>query len=310
LRARLGRGNLGGVIDKLEMFLALAQARHFGRAAEAVGVTQPSLSAAIRSLEDGLGVPLVRRGSRYLGLTPEGERALVWARRIVADARSLREELRPGREGLAGTLRLGVIPTALGPAARLTAAFARAHPGARVTILSLTSAAILEDIEALRLDAGVTYLDAATLDTATGPDRTAFALYDESYALILRDDHPLAQRSRLAWAELAGVDLCLLTPDMQNRRIVAGHLAEAGVAVAPRVEANSIIALLAHVLHGGWASVLPLGAAEIFLAHGPLRAIPLDEAPSRHRVGLLAPAREPQRPLLAAFLAEARRLWR
>ena len=290
------------MIDKLEMFLALAQARHFGRAAEAVGVAQPTLSAAIRQLEESLGVLLVRRGSRYEGLTPEGERVLLWARRMVADARAMREELRAARTGLSGALRLSVIPTALNAASRLTAAFASAHPEVRLTVLSSTSIAILDDLDSLRIDAGISYLDNEPLGT-----KTTVRLYEERYALITRDDHVLALRDRLAWSELSDVQLCLLTPDMQNRRIIGGLLGQAGVAVAPRIETNSTIVLVAHVLSGGWATILPLGAAEIFLHHGPLRAVPLDDPDARHRVGLIVPAREPQTPLVAALLAEARR---
>jgi DNA-binding transcriptional LysR family regulator len=212
------------MIDRLEMFIALAQARHFGRAAESVGVAQPTLSAAIRQLEESLGVMLVRRGSRYEGLTPEGERVLVWARRIVADSRAMREKVRAARSGLSGTLRLAVIPTALSPASRLTAAFAQAHPEVRLTVLSSTSIAILEDLDGLRIDAGISYLDNEPLGT-----KTTVPLYEERYALVVRDDHLLAGRDRLAWPELSGVQLCLLTPDMQNRRIIGGLLGQAGV---------------------------------------------------------------------------------
>jgi len=293
------------MIDKLEMFIALAQARHFGRAAEAVGVAQPTLSAAIRQLEESLGVMLVRRGSRYEGLTPEGERVLDWARRIASDARAMREELRVGRAGLSGSLRLGVIPTALAAASRLTAAFAQAHPEVRLTVLSSTSIAILDDLDGLRIDAGISYLDNEPLGT-----KTTVPLYEERYALILRDDHVFAARDSLAWAELKGVQLCLLTPDMQNRRIIGGLLGQAGVPVAPRIETNSTIVLVAHVLAGGWATILPMGAAELFLQHGPLRAIPLAEPDAGHLVGLIAPAREPQMPLVAALLAEAKRMSR
>lgn len=290
------------MIDKLAMLIALARARHFGRAAEAEGVSQPTLSAAIRSLESTLGVLLVRRGARYEGLTPEGERTLVWARRIVADARALREELRAARQGLSGTLRLAVIPTALSPAARLTAALAAQHPDLRLAVTSATSTAILDDLDGLRIDAGISYLDNEPLGT-----KTTVPLAEEAYALVVRDDHPLAARARLGWAELAGLPLCLLTPDMQNRRIVGGLLAQAGVAVAPRIESNSTIVLVSHVLAGTGATILPMGAAEPFLA-GPLRAIPLHDPDARHQVGLIVPAREPQTPLVAALLAEARRI--
>jgi len=77
------------MIDKLEMFMILAREGHFGRAAEAYGVTQPTLSSAIRALEESLGVQLVWRGARYQGLTPEGQRVLEHARRIVGEARAM-----------------------------------------------------------------------------------------------------------------------------------------------------------------------------------------------------------------------------
>ena len=77
------------MIDKLEYFIALARQQHFGRAADECGVTQPTLSAGIRQLEEQLGVMLVQRGSRFLGLTPEGQRVLEWARRIVGDTRAI-----------------------------------------------------------------------------------------------------------------------------------------------------------------------------------------------------------------------------
>ena len=94
------------MIDKLEFLLALARERNFGKAAEQCGVTQPTLSAGIKQLEGMLGVMLVQRSSRFLGLTEEGERVLEWARRIVGDARAMRQEVQALREGLVGHLRI------------------------------------------------------------------------------------------------------------------------------------------------------------------------------------------------------------
>ena len=147
------------MIDKLEMFLALAEARHFGRAAALRGISQPSLSAAIRSLEEELGVQLVRRGARYQGLTPEGERAQDWARRIVADARQMRAELRARDRGLSGALTLGVIPSALPHAGRLLVPLLDRHPNLTANVVSLTSREVQEGIESLTLEAGISYLD-------------------------------------------------------------------------------------------------------------------------------------------------------
>jgi len=81
------------LIDKLDFLLALARERHFGRAAEACGVTQPTLSAGVKQLEEQMGVLLVNRGSRFQSFTPEGEKVLEWARRIVGDTRAMRAEI-------------------------------------------------------------------------------------------------------------------------------------------------------------------------------------------------------------------------
>lgn len=116
------------LLRQLEYLVALARERHFARAAAACYVSQPSLSAAIRRLEHELNVPIVRRGRRYEGLTPEGEVVLAWAHRILAEGDALRHELSALGDGLAGTLRLGVVPTALPAASLLTTPFCDRHP--------------------------------------------------------------------------------------------------------------------------------------------------------------------------------------
>jgi len=291
------------MIDKLEMFIALAHERHFGRAAEVCRVTQPTLSSAIKQLEDQLGVQLVFRGSRFQGLTPEGQRVLDWARRIVGDARAMRDEMRSVRSGLSGNLRLGVIPTALPMVADLTAPFTQKNPNVRVTVLSRTSAEILTGIERLDLDAGITYLDNEPLGRVT-----QVPLYTEFYRLCCAPGATLAGRAQVTWAELAEVPLCLLTGDMQNRRIVTQRLAEAGITVMPSVESNSTITLIAHVISGRWASVLPKKLADLFASTGKVCAIPIVAPEAEHLVGLIAAHREPHTPILAALLDAARRV--
>src|ERR1700743_3015117 len=98
------------MLEKFEFLIALARERHFGRAAESCGVTQPTLSAGIKQLEETLGVLLVQRGSRFIGLTSEGERPLDWARRIVADSRAMRAEISALKHGLTGRLQIAAIP--------------------------------------------------------------------------------------------------------------------------------------------------------------------------------------------------------
>ncbi len=291
------------MLDKLEMFIALATEEHFGRAAEACGVSQPSLSGAIRALEAELGVQLVWRGTRYQGLTPEGARVLDWARRIVADARTLREEMRAAREGLSGNLRLGAIPTALAMVARLTGPYLRRHPNVRVEIRARTSAELREEIGNLTLDAGLTYLDGEPLGRVV-----QVPLYAERYVLLMRRDHALAGAARLGWEDVGDLPLCLLTPDMQNRRIIARRLAEAGVEARPSVESNSILALIGHVTAGPWLSIVNEATAALVAGDARLRAVPLSGGGPDQVVGLIAPWREPHTPVLAALLAEARRV--
>ncbi len=291
------------MIDKLEMFIALANERHFGRAATLCGVTQPSLSGAIKQLEDQLGVQLVYRGSRFQGLTPEGARVLEWARRIVADTRTMREEMRAARSGLSGNLRIGVIPTALGMVVDLTHPFSARHPNVRIQILSRTSLEILGQIETLELDAGITYLDNEPLGRVS-----TVPIYHEAYRLLVATSSELADRAEVSWADVARQPLCLLTQDMQNRRIIAQHLADAGLDADPKVESNSVISLVSHVLTGRWASVVPVKLAALFASRDGLVAIPIADPSARHLVGLITALREPHTPVLAALLEEARRI--
>lgn len=287
------------MIAKLEMLIALAREQHFGRAAESLGITQPSLSTGIRQLEDQLGVKLVLRGSRFGGLTPEGQRALVRARQIVGDTRRLREEMRFAREGLSGNLRIAVIPTALTWASRLASVFRESHPGVAFSIQSRTSTEILTMLENFEVDAGISYLDNEPLGhVSTAP------LYRERYAAICGPDHPLASKAQLDWADFAGQELCLLSPDMQNRRIVNRAFMEAGIIPETSLESNSTVVLVSHVEQAGLATVLPVELARYLVSGRELVSIPVaaGEGPT---VGLVAPYQAPHTPVLQALLDTA-----
>lgn len=288
------------MIDKLEMFIALANEQHFGRAADACGVTQPSLSSAIKQLEEQLGVQLVRRGSRFQGLTPEGLRTLEWAHRIVGDARTLRDEMRHARTGLSGHLRLAVIPTALAMVQELTRPLLARHPNLEVTVLSRTSAEILAMIDGLEAEAGITYLEGEPLGRVL-----QVPLYQEEYCLVAPAGGDLAGRDTVSWAEVASRPLCLLSRDMQNRRIVNQHMAEAGAEAAPRMSSNSVIVLMSHVRAGGWETILPRRSAELFSAEADLTVLPIVSPRAAHLVGLVAEPREPHTPVLTALITAA-----
>ena len=291
------------MIDKLEFILALAREKHFGRAAEACGVTQPTLSAGVKQLEDKMGVLLVNRGSRFQGFTPEGQRVLEWARRIVGDSRTMREEINSLRLGLSGRLRLAAIPTALAMVASLTTPYREKHPNVQFTIYSRTSIEVLELLDNLEIDAGITYVENEPLGRVS-----TVPLYREHYRLLTSADAPLGNRETVTWSEIAQVPLCLLTPDMQNRRIIDRLLKGAGGESRPTLESDSMILLFSHVRTGRWASVMPAMIADTLGLTDTIRAIPITQPRAVQTIGLVVPQREPMTPTTAALVAEARRL--
>jgi DNA-binding transcriptional LysR family regulator len=290
------------VIDKLEFLLALAREGHFGRAAEACGVTQPTLSAGVKQLEGSFGVMLVNRGSRFQNFTPEGERVLEWARRIVGDSRAMREEIHALKHGLSGRLRIAAIQTTLAMIETLTTLYRERHPEVQFTVLSATAEEIFQRLENLEIDAGVSYLDQEPAGRITG-----IPLYRERYCLLTAADAPLGNRSKVKWAEVAQIPLCLMTPDTQLRRVIDGLLRDAGGDPRPSLESNSMIVLYSHVRTGRWASVMPFRLAATLGLTEVLRAIPIVEPDASHMIGLLVPSRQPMKPLTAALVAESRR---
>jgi DNA-binding transcriptional LysR family regulator len=294
------------VIEKLEFLIAIAREKNFRRAAEACGVAQPTLSAAIKNLEETLGAILVHRTSRYQGLTPEGERVLEWAKRLAGDARAMREEVRAFRKGLTGQLRLAVIPSALPYASELTAPYRALHPGVQISVLSRSSAEIVDMLGDLQADAGITYLGTETIGRLR-----ALPLYTERYRLLTTQTGPMGSRTEVEWAELRDLPLCLPTPDMQNRRLLNQLLAPPGhAAMAAPLESDSMIVLLSHVRHGGWVTIVSERVAETLAGQAPFRAIPIINPDAAFQIGLVAPMREPMPPLLKALITVAERVIR
>lgn len=276
------------LVRQLSYFVTLARERHFARAAEACNIAQPTLSAAIRKLEEDLDAQLVVRSHKFVGLTPEGEKLLIWGRQILTDYNSLREDLSGLRSGLTGTLRLGVIPAAMPMVALLSARFAAAHPNAKIEILSLSSRAIAQGLEAFEIDAGMTYLDSEPIEHVR-----RLPLYRERFIFIAGRDHPLAARASVTWREAAGERLCLLSGDMQNRRIIDRIAASAGVAIEPGVASNSFLAVCSHLREGGWASIVPDTFLYLFGGVSDLAAVRLVEPEQSQTIGLVLSDREP-----------------
>ena len=228
---------------------------------------------------------------------------LDWARRIVSDARAMRQDIDALKRGIGGHLRLGVIPTALPFVTSMTLPFHERYPAEQFTVTSNTSIGILAAMENLELDLGISYIS----NESVGRFQTV-PLYEERYALLAAQHHPLAERDTISWAEAGSLPLCLLTPDMQNRRIIDRHLAAAGMPPQPTFESNSMMLLQVHVQTGKWVSIVAARFAEVFDRLGPLRMVPMVEPSVTQTIGLIVPDREPFTPMVAAFVAAARKL--
>ncbi len=285
-------------IRDMQLLASLARHNHFARAAQECGISQPAFSVRIRNMEIELGVPIVRRGNRFLGFTAEGETVLKWARRILADAEGLRQEVELAKGALFGRLSLGAIPTALPFAARASSTLRAAHPGLMMQIRSLTSSQIHRGLDDLSLDAGITYLDSAM------PGRlTVMPLYEERYVLLA----PAAIAPRAAgtatWREAAALPLCLLTRDMRNRRILDEVFERgAGAAPAPVLETNAFTAALALVDAGGAATVAPALLVETLPPSDDVARLDLVEPHVTTSVVLAVADREPMPPAVLALI--------
>jgi DNA-binding transcriptional LysR family regulator len=221
---------------------------------------------------------------------------LEWARQILADVGGLDAELDAMRGGLTGQLRIGAIPTSLPSVSLLTTPLSRSHPGITVAVYSLNSRQIERGLAEFELELGVTYLDSEPL---TGV-RT-LALYQEHYILLTDEDGPFGGRDEVTWAEAATLPLCLLTGDMQNRRIVDGIFHEAGAEPKPTLETNSISTLITHVRDGPWSSVMAHAWLHAFEVPRGMRVIPLVEPATTRTIGLVWLDRDPE-PILARAL--------
>lgn len=289
------------IIRQLIYLDALAREKHFRRAAEACHVSQPTLSAAIGQLEDELGVLIVERGRRFQGFTPEGEVVLAHARRMLAEADLMKEAIAELREGVSGRIRLGAIPTALPMIAHITAPFSARYPAVSLTVLSLTSQQIQQGMDNFELDVGLSYLDNEPLERVISKP-----IYLESYVLLTREDGPLGGRDTITWLEAAEHKLCLLTSDMQNRRIIDGIFRSVGAAPRPAIETNSIFNLCSHAGIEGVASIVSLQLLEFFGIPIGTRALQLVAPEAQRTIGLIVPDRQPIAPLARNLLMMTR----
>lgn len=299
------------LLGSLRYLVALDEHKHFGRAAQACHITQPSLSNALRVMEQEFGCAIVTRGRAFVGFTPEGQRVLASARRMLHEHEVLQQDLRSSADAPRGSLRIGVVPTAVPIAARFAARLRARHPGIAPVVLSLSSPDIETGLESLSLDLGLGYTDRLQqlgIRLGTVPQ------YAEHYFLVRRatgaDTGQLQFGPPLAWADAARLPLCLLTPDMHNRTLVDGAFAAAQAPVRPVIETNSILTLALSVVAGDVCSVLPGALVGAVRGYRELEALPLTSPQLLTPVGFMVPPGDrPSRTQAAALDLAREPVW-
>lgn len=281
-------------IRDLQLVVALARHKHFTRAADDCGISQPAFSARIRKIEEGFALPLVRRGNTFLGFTREGEVVLKWARKLLADVEGMRQEIDALSSNLNGKLAVGVIPTALPFAARASAQLRRLHPNLLIEIHSLSTRLIEIRLNDFSLDAGIMYYDDADPETTD-------KLYEETYVLIMPKAMAPRSSGQATWSEAARLPLCLLTRDMRNRQLLDDVFK--GLQQVPTIdmEASDFTAVLAQVASGTAATIAPLDVAKTFLAPGTTVQLALVDPVVSHMVGLSIKDQSPPLPMVQAL---------
>ena len=289
---------------QLEYFVAVASERHFARAADKCFVSQPALSAAIAKLERELNVTLINRGHSFEGLTPEGERLVVWARRILAEHDAFKSEVDAVRSGITGTLRLGTVPTASTTASLVLSRFCSAHPLVKVHILSrLAATELYRRLREFEIDAAIVHVA-----PEEAHDVNLVSLYQERYVLLAPAAMVGSGAATMTWVEAAQLPLALLTPAMRDRQIIDKSFADHSITVSPQVETDSVASLFAQVSAGNWASIVP----HTWLWTSPpgpaIRAVELVDPVLKADVALATNSSGPGSPIARALATSAGQL--
>jgi LysR family hydrogen peroxide-inducible transcriptional activator len=268
-------------LTELKYIVAVAEERHFGRAAARVHVSQPSLSASVAKLEDELGVKIFERGKRGVALTRVGEEVVAQARRALEESTRVKAVAQQGRNPLWGMLKLGVIHT-IAPylLPDLVAALRKAAPEMPLDIEENTTATLTQLLKAGELDVIILALPYADTGILTR------ALYDEPFRIAVPRGHPFAKRKNINASALDANDLLLLPEGHCLRDQVLDACREFSRPPPPGRQGNSLETLRSMVASGAGITVLPATALTAHHRNPLVKVIPFTEPVPMRRVAL------------------------
>jgi LysR family hydrogen peroxide-inducible transcriptional activator len=262
----------------LRYLVALADHRHFGKAAAACYVSQPTLSTQIKKLEDELGVAVVERAPRKVMLTPVGLEMAERARRIVAEVEQMKEAARRSQDPEAGTVRLGLFPT-LGPylLPHVVPGIRERFPRLELLLVEEKSDVLLARLREGRLDAGLLALP------IHDDQLHAEFLFEEPFLLAVPEAHPLARRDTLRLSDLSQEKLLLLEDGHCLRDQALDVCQLAGAGEKSEFRATSLETLRQMVAANVGVTLLPTLAVKPPVARSEnIHLLPFqDSSPSR-----------------------------
>lgn len=282
----------------IEFLIALARRKHFARAAKDCGVSQPAFSMRLRNIEESLGVTLVKRSNRFEGFTTEGEAMLLHAHKIMDDLKVMEQDIRSAHGEITGTLSVGAIPTAVIYAARAIKQLQGHHPDLRVTLHTATALAIQEGVDNGQLEAGFTYGEGLTRNLYR-----VDPLYRERYLLLAHKKMLQGKRETITWAQAAELPLCLLEPEMQNRRIIDQVFRDQGLTPKVIMESSGFMASIVLADEAATATIVPEHLAKVFVRMADIAVLELVEPVLEIPVCLFTRAREIGLPAVNALRA-------
>jgi len=279
-------------LTELRYVVTLARERHFGRAAERCHVSQPTLSVAVKKLEDELGIPLFERSKSSIRVTETGQRIIEQAQRVLDQVGVIKDMAQDGKNQLNSPLRVGAIYT-IGPYLfpHLLPELRRAAPDMPLFIEENYTANLRQKLRHSELDAIIIALPFEEPEVVTLP------LYDEPFVVLLPADHPLTARDSLTAEELAKEQLLLLGPGHCFRDqvlescppLVDAVTRNAGAVAPALVTEGSSLETIRHMVASGLGiTVLPLSAATAMQYHEDILAVRPFVAPVPFRTVALA----------------------
>ena len=268
-------------IKNLEILLVLDDEKHFKRASEKLNISQPALSMKLKSLENEIGVTLVKRGKNFMGLTSEGKVLKNRFLNIVKEYSEIKQLSSELKNSLSGTLRIGVIPTAQLEIANIINFFVQKHKNVNTKVISMPSSKIDEQLHDYKIDIGITYLENEPIKGVT-----KIPFYDERYFLI-SSSQKFKTKKTVRWSYCQDLDLCLLSDDNQFRRIINTVFKDEGISPRVLLESNSVTQIFSQVNMSNFSTIMPFFFMQAFNYRQSAYFSELVSPTISHKIGLV-----------------------